>query len=57
MQRLRQSFFVTTVNGWESLIVDAKISILVALGVLDSPQREIKISQSNEQHISKTGYY
>ena len=27
---------MATLNGWESLIVDTKISILVALGVLDS---------------------
>ena len=32
----RTKFFVATLNGWESLIVDTKISILVALGVLDS---------------------
>ena len=31
---------MTTVNGWESLVVDTKISILVALGALDSPQNE-----------------
>ena len=31
----RIKFFVTTVNSCESLIVDTKISILVALGVLD----------------------
>ena len=33
---------MTTVNDWRSLVVDAKISILVALGVLDSPLCEIK---------------
>ena len=48
---------MTTVNGWESLVVDTKISILVVLGVLDSPLREIKMSKLNNQHISETGYY
>ena len=47
---------MTTVNDWRSLVVDAKISILVALGVLDSPLCEIKMSKLNKQHISKTGY-
>ena len=28
---------MATVNGWEALVVDTKISILVALGVLDLP--------------------
>ena len=46
---------MTTVNDWRSLVVDAKISILVALGVLDSPLCEIKMSKLNKQHISKTG--
>ena len=45
------------VNGWESLVVDTKISILVALGVLDSPLCEMKMSKLNKQHISETGYY
>ena len=45
------------VNGWESLVVDTKISILVALGVLDSPLSEMKMSKLNKQHISETGYY
>ena len=47
---------MTTVNDWRSLVVDAKISILVALGVLDSPLCEFKMSKLNKQHISKTGY-
>ena len=34
---------MTTVNAWESLAVYTKISILVALGVLDLPQ--IKMSK------------
>ena len=50
-------FFMTTINGWESLVVDTKISILVVLGVLDSPLCEIKMSKLNKQHISETGYY
>ena len=50
-------FLMITFNGWESLIVDTKIFILVALSVLDSPLCEIKISKLNKQHISKTGYY
>ena len=48
---------MTTVKGWESLFVDTKISILVALGVLDSPLCEIKMRKLNKQHISETGYY
>ena len=48
---------MTTVNGWESLVVDTKISILVGLVVLDSPLCEIKITKLNKQHISETGYY
>ena len=48
---------MTTVSGWESLVVDTKISILVALGILDSPMCEIKMSKLNKQHISETGYY
>ena len=48
---------MTTVNGWESLVVDTKISILVALGVLGSRLCEIKMSKLNKQHISETGYY
>ena len=39
---------VTTVNGWESLILDTTISILVALGVLDPPLCEIKMSKLNK---------
>ena len=53
----RTKFFVTTVNSWESLIVDTKIPILVTLGVLDSPLCEIKMSKLNKQHISETSYY
>ena len=37
--------FITTVNSWGSLVVNTKISILVALGVLDSPLYEIKMSK------------
>ena len=36
---------MTTVNAWESLVVYTKISILVALGVLDLPLWEIKMSK------------
>ena len=53
-------FFVTTVNNWESLIVDTKISNLNALGVLgvlELPLHEIKISKLNKQLIWETGYY
>ena len=53
----RSKFFATTVNGWESLIVDTNISILVTLGVADSPLCEIKISKLSKQHISETRYY
>ena len=53
----RTKFFVATVNGWESLFVDSKISILVTLGVPDSPLYEIKMSKLNKQHISQTEYY
>ena len=45
----RTKFYVATINGWESLIVETKISILVALGVLDSPLCEIKMSKLNAQ--------
>ena len=50
------NLFVTTINDWESLIVDTTISILVASGVLDSTLFEIKMSKLNNQHISETGY-
>ena len=33
------------------------MTILVALGVLDSPLCEIKMSTLNKQHINETGYY
>ena len=46
-----------TVNGWESLVVDTKISILVASDILDSPLCEMKMSKSNKICISETGYY
>ena len=45
--------FCETVNGWEPLIVDTKISIIVVLYVLDSPLCEIKLSKLNEQNISE----
>ena len=48
---------MTTVNGWESLIVDTKVSILVALGVLDTPLFEIKMSKLNKQRIGETGHH
>ena len=48
---------MTTYIGWESLVLDIKIFILVALGVLDFPLCEIKMSKLNKQHISETGYY
>ena len=48
---------MATVKGWESLFVDTKISILVALAVLDSPLCEIKMCKLNKQHISETGCY
>ena len=47
---------MTIVNGWQSLVVCTKISILVALGVLHSPLREIKMSKLSKQHISDIGY-
>ena len=47
---------MTTGNDWESLVVDTKISILVAFGVLNSPLPETKISKFNKQHISETEY-
>ena len=40
---------MTTVNGWESLVVETKISILVTLGALDSSLCEIKMSRLNKQ--------
>ena len=49
----RTKFFVTIVNEK----ISTKISILVALGVLNSPLCEIKMSKLNKQHISETGYY
>ena len=48
---------MTTVNDWESLFIDTKISILVDLGVLGSPLCEINMNKLNKQHISETGYY
>ena len=46
-----------TISGGESLIFNTKISISVALGVIDSSLREIKMSKLNKQHISETEYY
>ena len=40
---------MATISGWESLFVETKISILVALGALDSPLCEIKMSKLNAQ--------
>ena len=48
---------MTAVNGWESLVVETKIPILVTLGALDSSLCEIKLSRLNKQNISETGYY
>ena len=48
---------MATVNRQEPLIVDTKISFFVALGALDSPLCEIKMSKLNKQHVSETGYY
>ena len=48
---------MTTVNRWDSLVVHAKISILVTLRVLDLLLCEIKMSKLNKQHIGETGYY
>ena len=48
---------MTTVNDWDSLVFNTKMTILVALGVLDSPLCEIKMSTLNKQHINETGYY
>ena len=48
---------MTTVNSWEPLVVNTKISILLTLGVLDLPLCEIKTSILNKQYISETGYY
>ena len=47
-------FFVTMVNSCKSLIIDTKISILVALDVLDLLLCEIKTTKLNKQHISET---
>ena len=49
---------MTRVNGSQrwSLVVDKKISILIALIVLDSPLCQINMSKSNTQRISQTGY-
>ena len=44
---------MTTVNEKISI----KVSILVALGVLDSPPREIELSKLNKQYISETEHY
>ena len=36
-----------TVNGWESLVVDTKISILVAKGVLDLLLCKVRMRKLN----------
>ena len=48
---------MTKINCWELLIVDTIVSILVALGVLDSPVCDTKMRKLNKKHISETGYY
>ena len=48
---------MSTVKDWESLVVDTKISILVALDVLDLPLCEIKMNKLGKQRISETGFY
>ena len=47
---------MTTVNGWDSVIVNIKISILAALAALDQPLGEIKVRKLLKQRISETGY-
>ena len=54
---LETSVLRFTLLPYYSQTVDSKSSFLVALGVLDSPLREIKMSKLNKQHISETGYY
>ena len=53
----RMKFFVTTVNGWESLTVVTKKLILVATGVLDPPLLQIEMSKSNKTHKKERGIY
>ena len=48
---------MATVKDSEPLFIDTKISISVALGVLDSPLCEIKMSKLIKQYTSETGYY
>ena len=48
---------MTTVDGWQTLTADTKITFLLALGVPDSRFCEIKISNLNKEHINETGYY
>ena len=50
-------FFLTAVNGWNALVVNTKISILIALGVLDLPLHEIKMRKLNKTNISEIEYY
>ena len=47
----------TVLYDWESLIVDIKIPLLVAVGILNWPLCVIKMSKLNEQRISETEYY
>ena len=53
----RMKFFVTTVNGWESLTVATKKLILVTTGVLDPPLLQIEMSKSNKTHKKERGIY
>ena len=50
-------FYVTTVNGWESLAVVTKKSILVLAGVLDLLLLEIEMSKLNQHHTRGTEFY
>ena len=45
---------MTSVTGWESLIVNTKVSILVALGALGLPLCEIKESDFQDYYCSNS---
>ena len=56
---------MTTLNNWDLLNVDTKISILVTLGVLDLPLCEIKMKKvskyqgmlSVKQDVAKYAFF
>ena len=53
----RMKFFVTTVNGWQSLAVVTKKAILAPAAVLGPPLLEIEMSKRSKHHTNGREFY